>query len=58
MPGHAEPLAVWSLSPSGPFLVVMLLPGYEGVTLQPMFVEDTSTRVLEGMEVYLYSCAF
>ncbi|CAN5807361.1 hypothetical protein BH11MYX3_BH11MYX3_44970 [soil metagenome] len=58
VPGLPEPLGVWSLSPAGPFLVVMLLPGYEGVTLQPMFIEDTSARVVEGMEVYLYSCAF
>ncbi len=58
VPGLPEPLAVWSLAPAGPFLVVMLLPGFEGVTLQPLFVDDTSARVVEGMEVYLYSCAF
>ncbi|MBL0213346.1 MAG: hypothetical protein IPQ07_05655 [Myxococcales bacterium] len=58
VPGIPEPIAAWSLSPAGPFLVVMLHPGYEGVTLQPMLVEDNSARVLEDMAVYLYSCAF
>ncbi len=57
-PGVPQPIAVWSIAPSGPFLVVMLHPGYEGVTLEPVLVEDTGARVLEGMSMYLYSCAF
>lgn len=58
VPGIPEPIAAWSLSPAGPFLVVMLHPGYEGVTLQSILVEDNSARVLEDLAVYLYSCAF
>ena len=57
-PGIPQPIAVWSIAPAGPFLVVMLHPGYEGVTLEPLLVEDTRTRVLEEMSMYLYSCAF
>jgi hypothetical protein len=58
VPGIPEPIAGWSFAPAGPFLVVLLVPGYEGVTLQPLLIEETSARVVEGMEVYLYSCAF
>ena len=57
-PGIPQPIAVWSIAPAGPFLVVMLHPGYEGVTLEPILVEDSGTRVLEEMSMYLYSCAF
>jgi hypothetical protein len=57
-PGIPQPIAAWSFAPAGPFLVVMLHPGYEGVTLEPMLVEDSGTRVLEEMSMYLYSCAF
>ena len=58
VPGIPEPIAGWSFAPAGPFLVVLLVPGYEGVTLQPILIEETSARVVEGMEIYLYSCAF
>lgn len=58
VPGIPEPVAAWSFAPAGPFLVVLLVPGYEGVTLQPILIEDTSARLVEGMEIYLYSCAF
>ena len=57
-PGIPQPIAVWSIAPAGPFLVVMLHPGYEGVTLEPVLVADTETRVLEDMSMYLYTCAF
>lgn len=57
-PGVIQPIAVWSVAPAGPFLVVILHPGYEGVTLEPVLVEDTGTRVLEEMSMYLYACAF
>lgn len=57
-PGVPAPIAVWSVAPAGPFLVVLLRPGYEGVTLQPLLVETASARVLEDMTMYLYSCAF
>jgi hypothetical protein len=58
VPGIPEPVAGWSFAPAGPFLVVLLVPGYEGVTLQPVLIEESSARVVEGMEIYLYSCAF
>lgn len=57
-PGIPRPIAVWSIAPAGPFLVVMLHPGFEGVTLDAVLVEDTGTRALENMSMYLYSCAF
>ncbi len=57
-PGIPQPIAVWSIAPAGPFLVVMLHPGYEGVTLEPVLVADSETRVLEDMSMYLYACAF
>ncbi|MBA3460224.1 MAG: hypothetical protein H0T46_09715 [Deltaproteobacteria bacterium] len=58
VPGIPEPVAGWSFAPAGPFLVVLLVPGYEGVTLQPILIEETSARLVEGMELYLYWCAF
>ena len=57
-PGMPEPLAAWALSPSGPELVVLLVPGFEGVALQSYLVEHSSARRLEDMELYLYRCAF
>lgn len=57
-PGVPEPIAAWSIAPAGPFLVVILQPGMEGVTLQPMLVEARGTRMLEDMSIYLYRCAF
>lgn len=57
-PGMPEPIAAWALSPSGPELVVLLVPGYEGVNLSAYLVEDTAARPIEGMELYLYQCAF
>jgi hypothetical protein len=58
VPGIPEPIAAWSFSPAGPFLVVMLVPGYEGVTLKAFVIDEATTRVVEGMELYLYACAF
>jgi hypothetical protein len=57
-PGMPEPIAAWSFSPSGPELVVLLVPGYEGVNLTTYLVEQQSARAIEGMEQYLYQCAF
>ncbi len=57
-PGVLQPIAVWSFAPAGPFLVVMLHPGFEGVNLEPILVDDANTRVLADMSIYLYSCAF
>jgi hypothetical protein len=57
-PGMPEPVAAWGLSPSGPELVVLLVPGFEGVALQTYLVEQASTRRIEDMELYLYQCAF
>lgn len=57
-PGVPAPIAAWSVAPAGPFLVVLLRPGYEGVTLQPLLVEASRARVLEDLTMYLYACAF
>jgi len=57
-PGMPEPVAAWSFSPSGPELVVLLVPGFEGVALQTYLVEQSSARRIEDMELYLYQCAF
>lgn len=57
-PGLPEPVAAWAFSPSGPELVVLLVPGYEGVNLSTYLVEDSGARPIEGMALYLYQCAF
>lgn len=57
-PGMPEPVAAWAFSPSGPELVVLLVPGFEGVALQAYLVEASSARRIEDMELYLYQCAF
>src|SRR5213075_3481222 len=38
-PGMPEPVAAWTFSPSGPELVVLLVPGFEGVTLTTYLVQ-------------------
>ena len=57
-PGIPAPVGVWSLSPSGPFLVALLHPGYEGVTLSALVVDATTTTVRDDLVTYLYACAF
>lgn len=57
-PGVPRPVAAWELAPRGPILLVLLQPGYEGVTLQPVLVEAAGTRDLADMTLYLYRCAF
>jgi len=57
-PGIPEPVAAWAIAASGPILLVLTQPGYEGTTLRPLLVEATSARAIESMEMYLYSCAF
>ena len=57
-PGIPEPVAAWAIADSGPIMLVLTQPGYEGTTLRPILVEATSARVIEAMEMYLYSCAF
>jgi hypothetical protein len=56
--GIPEPLAAWSVAEGGPILLVLSVPGYEGMNLQPILVEDAGARVLESMQEYLYRCAF
>jgi hypothetical protein len=56
--GIPDPIAAWSIAEDGPILLVLRVPGYEGLTLQPILVEDTGARALEAMQVYLYRCAF
>lgn len=57
-PGIPEPIAAWAIAESGPLLLVLTQPGYEGTTLRALLVEATSARAIESMEMYLYSCAF
>jgi len=57
-PGIPEPIAAWEIAAAGPILLVLTQPGYEGTTLRPLLVEQTSARAIEAMEMYLYSCAF
>jgi hypothetical protein len=57
-PGIPAPVAAWSIAPGGPFLVVVVQPGYEGVTLSPWLIDDEAARPIEAMSLYLYSCAF
>ncbi|MBA3454249.1 MAG: hypothetical protein H0T42_14245 [Deltaproteobacteria bacterium] len=57
-PGIPEPIAAWTIGPSGPILLVLTQPGYEGTTLRALLVEAASARAIESMEMYLYSCAF
>jgi len=57
-PGIPQPVAAWALAPRGPVLVVLLQPGYEGVTLAPVLVEVDAAREVEAMSLYLYRCAF
>lgn len=59
-PGVAipTPVAAWSLAKDGPILLVLLVPGYEGSSLQSILVQEPGARELPGMAVYLYHCAF
>ncbi len=57
-PGIPEPIAAWAIAESGPILLVLAQPSYEGMTLRAVLVEATSARAIESMEIYLYSCAF
>jgi hypothetical protein len=59
-PGVAipEPAGAWSFGEGGPVLLVLLVPSYEGVHLQPFLVEEAGARELPAMARYLYRCAF
>lgn len=57
-PGIPEPVAAWAIAESGPIMLVLTHPTYEGTTLRPVLVEATTARAIESMEMYLYACAF
>lgn len=61
-PGVPEPAAAWALAGAGasgePILLVLLVPGYEGVSLHALVVEASAARGLDAMSQYLYACAF
>ncbi len=59
-PGVAIPVpaAAWSLSASGPILLVLRMASYEGTHLTPLLVEADRAHELTAMAAYLYSCAF
>lgn len=56
------PVAAWSLSPSGPYLLVLHTSGFEGASLETFLVdarpEQHQATKIESMAVYLYQCAF
>lgn len=56
-PAIPEPVAAWSIVGDA-ILLVVAIPGYEGVTLQPWLVQSSGARTVEAMEQYLYLCAF
>jgi len=56
-PAIPEPVAAWSIVGDA-ILLVLAVPGYEGVTLRPWLVQPSEVRTLEAMEQYLYLCAF
>jgi hypothetical protein len=53
-----EPVGAWSLADAGPFLLVLLVPSYEGMNVKPLLVEDAGARELPELAIYLYRCAF
>lgn len=57
-PGVAELEAVYEVAANGPWLVVLMVPGYEGSSFVTHLVGRTATRELESLGFYLYSCAF
>ncbi len=56
--GIPAPVAAWSLAETGPILLVLLVPSYEGLHLKPLLVEADRARELPAMASYLYRCAF
>jgi hypothetical protein len=57
-PGIPAPVGAWSFAATGPVLLVLLQPGWEGVTLTPFLVDESSARPIASMATYLYHCAF
>ncbi len=58
VPGVPHPVAAWSLTPTGPFLLVLEEPGFEGTTFAPLLVDATGARPVDALTLYLYRCAF
>lgn len=57
-PGIPTPVGAWAIAADGPFLLAVLQPGWEGVTLAPLLVDDAGAHPIEAMTMYLYYCAF
>jgi hypothetical protein len=53
-----EPVAAWSIGKTGPILLVLMTPSYEGLRVDAILVEDTRARDLPKLGYYLYQCAF
>jgi hypothetical protein len=57
-PGLPNPAAAFSLSPTGPFLLVLDVSSFEGVGFDTVLVTDTAVRPVESMRLGQYYCAF
>lgn len=57
-PGVPLPVGAWTLAPGGPVLLALVLPGFEGVTLSGLLVDEAGAAPVPALEQYLYGCAF
>lgn len=57
-PGVVEPIAGYAIAPAGPWLLVGLIPGYEGVSVVGYLIGDRRVELVSSLAVYLYQCAF
>lgn len=57
-PGVVEPIAGYAIAPAGPWLIVGLIPGYEGVSVVGYLVGERRVELVPSLAVYLYQCAF
>ena len=58
VPGMPSVVAAFSFIPTGPILVVVATPGYEGTQLSALVYDGLVLRDVETMQRYLYACAF
>lgn len=55
--GMPEPEVAFALTDDGPWLVVMLVPGHEGVSLVT-YLAGARLEKVDAMTAYLYQCAY
>lgn len=58
VPGMPSVVAAFSFMPTGPILVVVATPGYEGTQLSALVYDGLALLEVESMQRYLYACAF